>query len=834
MVNTETRRTVSIETTNNESHEDITIQLPSVSGKLITEQSFTTDTGIVATPFIITPISGTENYRGKFTTTPPEIAEGYTKGHTHTLWEVARDKNFETVVYRKKANKLDNKGDLCSTWLHDAGMGAFFVRCKHIAGEWQSGWSQPVYVSMTMPAIHNITTPVKVIQDPEASTFVPPTGIKRILDKYGGCYYGIIEHADLDDTYEYKGDFEEIKEVYVKENYEQQDQAKAMIKSPRGSQYWYRGELYYALEDMEPNEKEDMITPSSDPTKWRIEDRTKLPTPRLVADILGMGWGYSDANRDASNINTGSVTKIGELQNHESGYIMYSYKGKLCFTTPKPICSSISWTDLARRDWVYNLQTRRFGKYLYYVRMMYEDEYKQLFTRLQDGSYDTRPADDFGLDKPEWVYDTQNTINRRAVSCNFPVEPAPNKDKPSIAYVDMPEIKTKLILNNHVTDMMVEQIYTLNVSTSAGTWSVESDSPEVLKVAVDDDVRKLYALKEGTATITIKAQEEDKGERQITFEVTVTPKVVLPVGIDTNGTVRQDRAFRFVLEYVEEGCAPYNNLGHIYGDKFNLPENMEFKYDRASDTGYFGISKAQAFIDGNLLWQKLGVNEGVTGDVFTDWAVCYYHGMLVNIPLGFPKKQVYINQQWAKPSLRYGYHMCSVGSKTITIEGHNYWCMHMSVYRQVPYNQAQFASMASNRNKIQVPYVLKDFYRNTMFGELWLRLGDHYTGYQEVVGTTFKDNLLQELIGYQKGSSFVNISTRTLRVNGNGWFIGKEHSQDHSSSNYVSVNCYRSKGASFTGYNKDKNNDNNSCWKPVLVTIPKSLRTLDGTYLTTL
>lgn len=836
LVNVNTRRTVNIETSNNESTEDLTIKLPNQSGTLITEETFTTESGIIATPYITTPVTGTENYRGKFTTTPAEVMSSYTKGHTHTIWEVARDKDFNNIVYRKKASKIDNKGDLCSTWLHDAGMGAFFIRCKHVAGEWESGWSPSVYVSLAMPTIHNISEPTKIFTNPEISKYTPPPGIKRIRDLYDGCYYGIINHDQLDGTYEYRGTFEDIKNNFNKDRYNEPDRAHVLLKSKAGWQYWQDGELYRAIVDMNPTDVESMVTPGSDPTKWLIEDRTTLPTPDLVLEHIGLGHGLNDNNASPGGVNTGNVKILGDKENTTDGYLMYSYKGKLCWTTPKPICSAVSWTDIAKRDHNYNMKTARFGKYLYHIRMIYEDEYKELFHRLQDGTYDNRPGTDFGIDKTEWVYDTKHGTNRRAVTSAFPVEPAVNENRPTIELTDMEELKTSLTLNNHVSEMMVDQIQTLNVTTSAGTYTVESDDSAIINVAVDGDTRKLYALKEGTVNITIKARETDKTERVLSYQIVVKKKILLPRGVDVVGTERENRAFRFVLEYIEEGCAPYNNLGAYYGDNVKFPENNEFYYDRASDTGYFGMINPVAFLDRNTVVYNPNIrfSGGTDGDWHPPIVMFYYHGMLVYMICGYYRDAVKI-LDINRNNVNYGYDMCSIKEKIIPFRGHEYWVTLMTQTTQNPFRQ-DLDNTNNTNNKLRLSHIEKELTKHCMFGELWQRMSDYYGGYRD--DTSYHSGgLLHEQYSVQRGRSFKRLSTREAQVaydrggRRGSWHIGRDVSSIKGNQVSHMLANYRGHHQQYSERSVVDNSDTNSCWRPTFVAKPKFFRALNGEFI---
>lgn len=112
--------------------------------------------------------------------------------------------------------------------------------------------------------------------------------------------------------------------------------------------------------------------------------------------------------------------------------------------------------------------------------------------------------------------------------------------------------------------------------------------------------------------------------------------------------------YRPVLELIPEGDEPYNNLPD---SPTCYDEN--FRYDKYTDTGYFGRIKAADFIDGATLASEVGYTAGTNYNSSSDWMKFYYHGAIVFLPM----LQLKYNVDWTgknNVNILYG---CDLGGK---------------------------------------------------------------------------------------------------------------------------------------------------------------------------
>ena len=86
--------------------------------------------------------------------------------------------------------------------------------------------------------------------------------------------------------------------------------------------------------------------------------------------------------------------------------------------------------------------------------------------------------------------------------------------------------------------------------------------------------------------------------------------------------------YRPVLELIPEGDEPYNNLP-------DSPKcyDENFRYDKYTDTGYFGRIRAADFIDGNTWASNVGLTAGTAYLTNYDWLKFYWHGSIVFLPM---------------------------------------------------------------------------------------------------------------------------------------------------------------------------------------------------------
>ena len=645
LVNNTTKRTVSIETSANESADDIIVTLPAYSGTLVTEEALETDTKVIKTPSIITPPNNTDDWKGFFIGSPYETRLGSAEEHESTIWEASHDQDFTEIFYLKQVRKgdINDINTLEKTCLEDIGSYvACYVRVKYFSKSHESDWSSPVYIRTAAVALHGMTVPKKIYTRPTSETQNKKYG--DFSTNYFGAYYGIVDHSKLVDGYDYRGTWKTIKEKYVKSNYN--NSSTLPIRMKKDFQVLHNGKLWYALKEDAPTESANMIEPGKDATMWKEETRTALGTPARVAREIGIGFNLPDANCDG--LSTGS-TSVGPKANDELGYLKYIYKGKLCYTPVKPICNVIAWTDLAKREAVYGNRTIRLGTELFVVRLMLEDEYKELFTRLTNGTYDNLTSAELGLEQKQWIFDEQEGASR-----------------------------------NYMTGTTTKG--SLDPKSRTGSW-------------------------------------------------------------------------RFVLEYIPDHSAPYNNLERSFPNA-QKANNENFIYDRYSDTGYFGVVEYHDFIGGDELNTRAGFTSGSQLYITSPWFKFYWHGQIVYM-LKQPSRYSVSYNNIATHNCHHGTDMGGNGKKTITINGCTYRLMNFIGANETPYTRTGFTE--GDLGSLPGANLELEKGKYSQWNELFYRIAKGYMGYTDKNGTDEWSNGYQCYHGgYQLGDNWAEYSADEL------------------------------------------------------------------------
>lgn len=82
-------------------------------------------------------------------------------------------------------------------------------------------------------------------------------------------------------------------------------------------------------------------------------------------------------------------------------------------------------------------------------------------------------------------------------------------------------------------------------------------------------------------------------------------------------------SYRPVLELIEDGKEPYNNLPIC-----PLATNENFQYDKYTDTGFFGEVSHDSLIDGVGLANAIGLTAGTNQHSTAGWLKFYWHGQI--------------------------------------------------------------------------------------------------------------------------------------------------------------------------------------------------------------
>ena len=820
LINTSTRRTVSLITSDNTSTNDITIKLPKRSGTLVTEESLQEQNKLITTPFIITPATGTDDYRGEFLGSPFEAGMGYNGNHIKTVWQLAKDSKFTEIIFTKTVTKESGADRLTKSCLNDVGTGTYYVRVKYQTEDFESAWSPSIYVGLGVAHADDNKTPIKIYNHPKSGEWSAPTGLSKIRDLQYGAYYGKVEHNNLVDDYDYRGTFNTIKNAFKKERYSTPDTANKLIWMKKGYQVIHDGKLWHALQTMENADKDSMIVPGESSSYWSVDERTNLGTPRLVCDQVGIGFGVVDNNHNGMS---SGKNAIDPLVNHTEGYLKYIYNGKLCYTTPKPICNGIAWTDLAQRELCHRERTIRLGKYLYWVRLMDEAEYEELFGRLMDGTYDKKSISDFELDKKIWVNDKQTGSARNVMSYATPVAVKGSAILGNtVGEVTAPTASEKatIKLNNNYTKIKVGEEVNLDITVGNGasqwkpliedlamddelcvaflkynTTHLDSDGDSERRIETRSDTGmlqeyngKIVGGKPGRNTIKIVTAKDpdtiEEGSASYT-EITYVVEVVEDKPVVNKSTLdpkSRTGALRLVLEYIEEGCAPYKQYEQYYNTTIPKADNEEFRYDPYSDVGFYGIVPVDKIMGGNALSAACGFTSGSAQHDAMGYLKFYWHGMIIYIA----KKPIRYNVSWnsiKQHNCQYGWDMGSNDSKFVTAHNNRYRVANMLGARQSPYDHTK--TTYPSQNKLHVNNILSENGRYSQNSECLARLAPSYVGYEEEPNVHYASNYLDQVSFVQCGDAFQKMTTsdlcRRYDIDGNGT---AEYAREVGSGNY--------------------------------------------------
>lgn len=503
--NRDTNRLTTIQTQDIKNPTDLIITLPKINtdGTLVVKEAIADRIGFIVTPTILSPNNGDTDVEGWIVASDYQIQVGFQGEFEASEWQYASDSKFTNILDTVYVNRAKDKTR--GPVIHS--LSTVYVRVRYISGDVSSQWSEPIQITTGYAGRDSKKTIVKG-------------------DPITGAYMGIVPHDECVGDRNYRGNYVTLEKYKINKFY-------------KGWQVHKGDQLYYALRDITADEckNPDISAPAGD-GQWSYDYREELPTPEWVNDVTGIGFGYTDNNGD--NYSTGDKA-VGAIQDHELGWIKYIYKGKLCYTPVKPICTKLCWNDIAKRDIMYGERTFRGGAtQMYRIRLMREDEYTTIIPGLMDGTLANFSMKDLGQ-----VNDTDETIARL-------------------------------------------------------TWLEDFQEGSKRKVG-DHTGKNIY--------------ETD-------------PKTRVGVLGLVDGVTKWEMSYRPVIELVTEPNEPWRNWP-ICAEA----DNEEFRYDKYTDTGYFGKVRADMLIRGDNLATAIGFTTGSPLYPDSEWLKFYWHGIIVYIRL---------------------------------------------------------------------------------------------------------------------------------------------------------------------------------------------------------
>lgn len=502
------------------------------------------------------------------------------------------------------------------------------------------------------------------------------------------------------------------------------------------------------------------------PSVWAEDKRKNIISPRSLLDKIGIGHGITDNNYNQATIDG---VKVGDLINSEEGIIKYYHGGRLCYMNLAPIIDGIAWNDIAMRETGYKQRTIRVGGNLYWVRLPYKDELKQVLTSMMDGKYESKSLTDLKI-KPR-------------VSTTTPFTES-----------DDPTNRTTLRLNAGGGTVIIGSPVRINVTTNADTFNVVSNTTNVATVTKNDNGRSftITGLATGQSTITVDATAAGGTKVTRTINITVDNATNIWTLDEKTGPTRtilyhsgtafiEDEldpksrrgSLMFVMEYIPEHQAPYNNLD-VYFPNAILADNELFQYDPYTDTGYFGVISENRFITGDGLYTSIGWTGGSSQFNGTGhWLKFYWHGQIVITDKRTHRYNVSQDNARSNNCL-YGFDTGGSGLTTITIKDCEYRvCTGLNV-RMHPLDRSHYFTMGNGSTKTLMYFGVLTSARGitgvacgpgeySMWNELMPRLTTGYMGYTDVNGREWYYSYtvnMDQTAGLQIGDNWAEFPVR--------------------------------------------------------------------------
>lgn len=251
-------------------------------------------------------------------------------------------------------------------------------------------------------------------------------------------------------------------------------------------------------------------------------------------------------------------------------------------------------------------------------------------------------------------------------------------------------------------------------------------------------------------------------------------------------------SYRPVLELIEDGKEPYNNLPIC-----PLATNENFQYDKYTDTGFFGEVPHDSLINGTNLANAIGLTAGTNQHSTAGWLKFYWHGQIKYV-----SKRTYKNNlSWDNifnANAVYGVDLGNTALKEIIVANNTYSVGLLSGVGKSIADDAQYWTNADFSKNVAL-----ELGRGSQWNELMYRVHTQYV--DDVLanqgGTAGNEPYTG---GVQIGNNWANYTDSDLTINygvaGNGTATWCQE----ASAYYVSSRMYRgiSRLASLTWYDR--------------------------------
>lgn len=216
-------------------------------------------------------------------------------------------------------------------------------------------------------------------------------------------------------------------------------------------------------------------------------------------------------------------------------------------------------------------------------------------------------------------------------------------------------------------------------------------------------------------------------------------------------------SYRPVLELIEEGNEPYNNLPAC-----PAATNENFQYDPYTDTGYFGEVPSTSILSGTELANSLGLTAGTAQHDTAGYLKFYWHGKVLFVA----KRTLRHTVSWENvksANAVFGVDLGGSGKATVSASGYNYIVALMTGATTAPADDVEYWANYSANDFLG--NVALEVGRYSQWNELMYRV--HQTIVDDVLANQdgLQDNQNKTLTGgVQIGANWANFTNVDLSV----------------------------------------------------------------------
>ncbi len=219
--------------------------------------------------------------------------------------------------------------------------------------------------------------------------------------------------------------------------------------------------------------------------------------------------------------------------------------------------------------------------------------------------------------------------------------------------------------------------------------------------------------------------------------------------------------YRPVLELIEEGDEPYNNLPAC-----PTATNENFQYDEYTDTGYFGEVPSTSILSGTELANAIGLASGTAQHDTAGYLKFYWHGKILFIAKRTLRHTVSWDNIKAANAV-FGVDLGGSGKVTVSASGHTYNVALMTGARTAPADDVEYWDNynADSNGSLFLANVALEVGKYSQWNELMYRV--HQTLVDDVLANQdgYSDLHNKSLTGgVQIGGNWANFTNIDLSV----------------------------------------------------------------------